>query len=61
MRKVPTFFNWSCNPGARVTQATIIISSNMTVYMSREDVELVHDGQAEQHNEHAALVQQHAI
>lgn len=41
-------------------QAAIITSSSMTAYMSRVEVELAHDGHAEQHKEHAALPQQHA-
>lgn len=41
-------------------QATTITSSSMSVYMRRVDVELAHDGHAEQHREHAALPQQHA-
>lgn len=39
--------------------ATVEIS-NMSVYMRRDDVELVHDGHAEQHREHAVLPQQQA-
>ena len=37
--------------------ATVEIN-NMRVYMRRDDVELVHDGHAEQHSEHAVLPQQ---
>lgn len=32
----------------------------MRVYISRVEVELAHDGHAEQHREHAALPQQQA-
>lgn len=43
-----------------MTQAAIMTSSSITAYMSRVEVELAHDGHAEQHSEHAALPQQHA-
>lgn len=55
-----TFLSASCNPGAKVIQAAIVLSNSMIAYMILVDVELRHDGQAEQHNEHAALPQQHA-
>lgn len=55
-----TFFNWSCNPGARVIAANIIVTTIIIVYIRRVEVELEHDGQAEQHSEQAALPQQHA-
>lgn len=55
-----TFRNSLCKPGASVMQATTITSSSISVYMSRVEVELAHDGHAEQHSEHAALPQQHA-
>lgn len=41
-------------------QAATVPSSSITAYMMRVDVELRHDGQAEQHNPQAALPQQHA-
>jgi hypothetical protein len=40
--------------------AAIVPSSNITAYIMRVDVELRHDGHAEQHRLHAALPQQHA-
>lgn len=43
-----------------MTLAATITNSSITAYMSRVDVELAHDGQAEQQSEHAALPQQHA-
>lgn len=55
-----TFFNSASSPGASVMLAVTITNSSITAYMSRVDVELAHDGQAEQQSEHAALPQQHA-
>lgn len=50
----------SFRPGARVIAETIAPTNNIRAYMRREDVEFLHDGQAEQHNEHAVPVQQQA-
>lgn len=55
-----TFFKTSCNPGDKVIQATTVPTNNIIAYISREDVEFLHDGHAEQHREHAALPQQQA-
>lgn len=41
-------------------QAVTVPTSNMMAYMRRDEVELRHDGQAEQHSEQAALPQQQA-
>lgn len=41
-------------------QAAMVPSSSMTAYIIRVDVELRHDGQAEQHKLQAALPQQQA-
>jgi hypothetical protein len=35
-------------------------NNNINAYINRVEVELRHDGQAEQHSEHAVPVQQHA-
>lgn len=35
-------------------------NNNISAYIIRVDVEFLHDGQAEQHREHAVLPQQHA-
>lgn len=40
--------------------ATTVPSSIMMAYMMREEVEFLHDGQAEQHRLQAADPQQHA-
>lgn len=55
-----TPFSHSCKPGANVIADTIAPNNNIRAYMRRVDVEFLHDGQAEQHNEHAVPVQQHA-
>lgn len=41
-------------------QATMVPKSIMIAYMMREEVEFLHDGQAEQQRLHAADPQQHA-
>ena len=41
-------------------QAAMVPKSSITAYMMRVDVELRHDGHAEQQRLHAALPQQHA-
>lgn len=41
-------------------QAVIVPTSNMIAYIMRVEVELRHEGQAVQHNPHAALPQQQA-
>lgn len=56
-----TLFSHSCKPGAKVIAETIAPNNNMRAYMRRVDVEFLHDGHAEQHNEHAVPVQQQAI
>lgn len=53
-----TFFKASCRPGANVIQAAIVPINNIIAYIILVDVEFLHDGQAEQHNEQAADVQQ---
>lgn len=55
-----TSFSQSCKPGANVIAETIAPTNNIKAYIRRVDVEFLHDGQAEQHNEHAVPVQQQA-
>lgn len=55
-----TFRRESCNPGASEMHANIVPNNNIKAYIILVDVELRHDGQALQHNEHAALPQQQA-
>lgn len=55
-----TPFNHSCKPGAKVIAETIAPNNNIIAYISRVDVEFLHDGHAEQHKEHAVPVQQQA-
>lgn len=53
-------FSVSCKPGIRVIPATMAPTNNMTAYIIRVEVELRHDGHAEQHSENAVPVQQQA-
>lgn len=55
-----TPFSHSCKPGANVIAETIAPTNNIRAYMRRVDVEFLHDGQDEQHSEHAVPVQQQA-
>lgn len=55
-----TFCKVDCNPGAKKMHAIIVLISSITAYIIRVEVELRHDGQAEQHKPHAALPQQQA-
>lgn len=41
-------------------QATMVVTNSIKAYIIRVDVEFLHDGHAEQHNEQAALPQQQA-
>jgi hypothetical protein len=43
-----------------MTHATIVPSRRTSAYAMRVTLELLHEGQARQHSEHAALVKQHA-
>lgn len=54
------FLSQSCKPGANAIAETIAPTNNIRAYMRRVDVEFLHDGQAEQHKEHAVPVQQQA-
>ncbi len=55
-----TPFSHSCKPGANAMAETIAPNNNIRAYIRRVDVEFLHDGQAEQHNEQAVPVQQQA-
>lgn len=54
------FFREFCNPGANVIADTIAPNNSIIAYINLVDVEFLHDGHAEQHNEHAVPVQQQA-
>lgn len=54
------FFSQSCNPGSNVIPDKIAPNNNIVAYIKRDDVELRHDGEALQHNEHAVPAQQQA-
>lgn len=55
-----TFVKACCSPLDNVMQAAIVVTNNIRAYIIREEVEFLHDGQAEQQSEHAVLVQQQA-
>jgi hypothetical protein len=55
-----TCFKASCNPGARVMAATIVVANSIIAYIKRVDVLFRHEGHAEQHSEQAVPVQQQA-
>lgn len=55
-----TPFSQSWSPGARAMPDTMAPINNINAYIKRDDVELRHDGHAEQHNEQAVPVQQQA-
>lgn len=55
-----TPFSQSWRPGAKAMPDTMAPTNNISAYIRREDVEFLHDGQAEQHSEQAVPVQQQA-
>ena len=56
----PTFLSRSYRPGASKMQAIITPTSIIIAYAIRVDVEFLHDGQALQQSEHAAVPTQQA-
>jgi len=51
----------TCNPGAKSTHETIMVSSRIMAYIILEEVEFLQDGHAAQQSEQAVEPQQQAM